>query len=560
MTEPLPLLLHQADSVYLAAYEEKSNTFVRQNSPPDTGDYREAQVVFNPARPSQFAHATTSQLRCSEVVHTKGSTAADAASTFSVARRFEVDMAHVVLVLSFSPLGRYLVTYARFDPKRPTEENLCFFDADTGKLKQRMFQRSWPGLVWSSSEEYIIRLVNGALEVIEGSDLESEEAEMSTKKPLCRYDLMISKDKEPDFSCAPSEGLPLLAIFKPLEKNRPASLSLFRLPEMTAPNDALMQLGFGRADWGSIRWSRSSKFIALITKQGAGAKPAGGSSAAGSGDKSNAGSYYGHLALHLVNVATRSVKDVRLTQPGGGGPDPVHDCCWSPRGDELLVVHGTMPRNRVTVLNGLSGAPLMTFGESARNMALWSPSGSHFIVGGSGNLAGDYQFYAYSSPESSPKAAAAGAPGGFKPKASAVPSAAGNACVGEVNEKCSFVSWAPDSHFMMFATIFPRLRVDNKVIVGKKNGMKLCTEKFKELYGAHWVQMKPLEAYPARPASPRPTESEQPKPQAYRPPGGTNMRAVALLNRTGSTTVTSAPPPGPVGAKLAAPSKKKKRR
>lgn len=48
----------------------------------------------------------------------------------------------------------------------------------------------------------------------------------------------------------------------------------------------------------------------------------------------------------------------------------------------------------------------------------------------------------------------------------------------------------------------------NKVVFFKSNGVRLLTIKFDELYGVHWVQMKPINAYVFRPPSPlRPAQS-----------------------------------------------------
>lgn len=558
-TPPLPLILQKEDALSLSVYDEATNTLTEQKmSSPEVdykGDYTECTVAMNPTVPNAFAHVTTNTLHYSKVVKNPQAEGMDTLFTFETA--FKVDMPHTVLKTTFSPRGNFLVTFAMMDPKRTPDGNLSIFDVQTGKLLRRAMQGNWPAVSWSADEEYLVRWTQGALQVLPGH-LEEKEAPMISKT-----DLMLAKDKEVDYSCSPAEGMPLLALFKPIEKNRPASFSIFRLPQIQDNNDALLNLGFGRAEAATASWSPSGKHVALLVKQGsAGSKP----------NAANTNSYYGNLTLHLVDVMNRSMKDVKLklgtgssgTNTASGGGEVVHDCRWAPHSDELLVIHGNMPRNKATIVNA-AGVPQMTFGEGPRNMALWSPDGSCFMVGGSGNLAGDYQFYTYSGTNSisSPNTSAnrAGALSAAAKHADpAVQNAATTQCVGEFSEKCSVEKWAPDSHHMLYSTIFTRLRVDNKIVIAKKNGARQLTEKFKALYGAYWVAMENVEGgegyMPRRPASPRPSAAENPKPQAYRPPGGHSVRAAALLRGPDASTATAVKPAGPVGAKLAAPKKK----
>ncbi|CCW64995.1 unnamed protein product [Phytomonas sp. EM1] len=556
MSHPqLPLVLRKDDHLVVAVYDEDKSTLtelIGESTNYYTGDYRECEVCFNPAEPSMFAHATTTHLRCSYV-----STSEEGG--FSTKLLFEQEMPHVVIEMAFSPRGTYLVTYAMMDRKRTPGGNLSVFDVATGACLLRSMQARWPAMVWTMEEEYLVRPMQGWLHVLEGNPSGEAPAEFVNSKPaeasrgsptspnhgggvfscLSKTDLMLAQDKEIAFSTCPTEGLSMLALFKPFYKQQQATLSLYRLPNLH--DGALYQVPFGRSESARILWSFGGHHIALLVQ---------------SECDSSGKSYYGTVTLHLIDVLKRSTTTIRLTGDG----ETVHDAQWSPtRIDELLVVHGRMPQNRATLYNK-SGVKLLSLGEAPRNMAQWAPNAEGFVLGGSGNLAGDYVFYAYPAGSTAKAVSEAGA----RPSLSASSPSLAPVCTGEFNEKCSFHSWAPDSHHFLCATLFTRLRMDNKVVLVKKNGARVVTVRYKELYGAHWVQMRPASAHPRRAPSPQGGESEQEaKPRVYCPPGGTSSRAAALLRRPQNSALGSGAAPaatvGPVGATLVEKKKKKKK-
>lgn len=536
-----PLLLQKDTALVLAVYNEAANSLTEltgEGSGVYKGDYRECSVVFHPIHRNQVAHVSTTTLTLSEIVERQPSTttsAADGDVFFSMRTLFSVALPHVVVEMAFSPKGTYLATYAMMDAKRTPEGNLSVFEVSTGQLIRRGMQARWPAMKWSAEEAYVVRPVQGRLHVMDGSLANAEaapsphsptleEGQASDAWPLAKkmdkLDLMLAQDKEIEFQICPVDGQPILALFKPFYKQRQATFTLYRLPHIC--DDVLYEVSFGRAESATISWSHSGNYIALLVKS----------------ERDPSGkSYYGTVQLHLIDVGARSITDVRLRGEGGNN---IHDCQWSPTRDELLVIHGKMPRNSCTLVNQ-HGAALVTFGEAPRNMAKWAPNGELFVLGGSGNLAGDYQFY-HHPPVTTAKAAS---------------TAATASCTGEINEKCSFQEWAPDSYHFLCSTVYTRLRMDNKIVVTKANGSRLLTQKYPMLYGAHWVTMQPPSASPRRPVSPRPTAEEKPKSQAYCPPGGPS-RAAALLRRDTTGTAPVAKPAGPVGATVVV--QKKKRR
>lgn len=448
-------------------------------------------------------------------------------------------------------------------------------------------------------------------------------------KVLSSMPIRIAKEKEIEFSCSPFHGFPFVGVFIPFEEGHPASFSVFRLPQMKEEKDAFVQFSFGRAEAATVMWSPSGKYAALLVKQSTSSaaekltttaidqkksenrgwgsafqptalEPKGGNGGLTGSNGSSTNSYYGKLTLCIVDVTKRALIDVKLKSVLGGGSstaaaaanlDVVHDCCWRPkqkRGgpgsevDKLLVIHANMPRNRATLVRASDGMPVLTFGEGPRNTIRWSPDGGDLLVGGSGNLAGDYQIYS-DYPTTDTMGAGSANTFSLTHPAAKTTERSKEACVGEINEKCSVEKWAPDSYHVLFATIFTRLRVDNKIVIAKKNGVKRLTEKFKTLYGAYWIDPAVTEAHETSPkgnratlplgdaskdvpsyplyraASPRPLEAVIPKPQVYRPPGAASAArtlTTAGSSRTGSTVVN---PVGIVGGQVAAPKKRRKR-
>ncbi|KAG5481991.1 hypothetical protein LSCM1_05704 [Leishmania martiniquensis] len=547
--ELLPMVLRKDDSIVLAVYSEKAASLTELDGEANryTGDYRECEVAFNPARPTCFAHATTTTLTYTEVVENTAA-AEDDPCRFRFQTLFSVPMPHVAVHLAFSPKGTYLVAYAAMDPKRTPDGNLSVFETAKGVLLRRGMQARWPAMVWTADEAYVVRPVQGWMHamngglaatasstvLVEGTDGDrgeqpddaDQDGAATVNGGLSKVDLMLAQDKEIEYATAPAEGRPMLALFKPFYKQRQATFCIYRLPQLR--DGPLYQLNFGRAETASLFWSPSGSYVVLLVKS----------------ERDPSGkSYYGTVQLHIIDVMNRSVTDVKLKGEG----ETVHDCQWSPTSDELLVIHGKMPRNKCTLFNK-NGVAQMTFGEAPRNMVAWAPNGSRFVVGGSGNLAGDYQFYA--RPQLAQAAGVSAGPTATAPVASSA------ACTGEFNEKCSFQKWAPDSYNFLCSTVFTRLRMDNKIVVTKLNGARVLTKKYPVLYGAHWIAMRAPDKYLPRAASPRATGEEKPKPQAYRPPGGTS-RAAALLRRD-PEIASQAKPAGPVGATVAV--QKKKRR
>jgi uncharacterized protein with WD repeat len=207
-----------------------------------------------------------------------------------------------------------------------------------------------------------------------------------------------------------------------------------------------------------------------------------------------------------------------------------------------------MPNNKATLYNG-KGEALYSFGEAPRNLIKWAPNGKFFLMGGTGGMNGDFQFYCREHVgKRGPLAAATGGPDGK---------------LGFFSEKSTSQVWSPCSRYLLTSNVFRLLRTANKFAVWKHNGEKLLEEKFpEELHGIDWVptpakQFKPRAASPTKvTATPAAAKS-----QAYRPPGGASNTVNAMLNRPTSSSFggqVKAKASGPVGGAVLETKKKKK--
>jgi translation initiation factor 2A len=415
--------------------------------------------------------------------------------------------------IAFSPKGTFVVTFAPPDTKN-SEPNMSVWGVHDGNVALRCVQVAWPALAWSADERYCVRKALGCIFVHDGN-LKSDGT--GNLAALQKLDLQLPRTKEAVISVCPS-GAPLLATFVPWNKSNKGRLSLTKLPALA---DAVGKVDLDKADDAKIQWNSKGTALTAVIKTEL--------DATGS-------SYYGTAKLYVMN-ASGEAKAIVLPKDAEG----IHDVKWSPIGDEFIVVHGAMPRNKATLFS-ISGEPIYTFGEAPRNVVAWSPDGKFFVMGGIGNLAGEFQFYDRSKVGSKGQLNADGKLGYFV-------------------EKCSTFQWSPCSRYLICSTVFTRLRLNNKYIVFKHNGQKLESKTFPELFESTWVP-KDKSLFKPRPASPvAATETATAKPQAWKPRNASTA-AQALLARPAPSSGGAVKPvkTGPVGACAVVEKKKKNRK
>ena len=211
-------------------------------------------------------------------------------------------------------------------------------------------------------------------------------------------------------------------------------------------------------------------------------------------------SYYGESNLYFLS--SNGTFDCRVDLPAKG---PIHDLCWSPSGNEFVVVYGFMPST--TSLFDCKCACLYTFTCGAKNSAAFNGNGELLCFGGFGNLAGGVEVWRRGP-------GPIGRIGSFE--------AAGS----------TLCDWSPDGTHLITATLTPRLRVDNGFRIWTATGRLLGKAQFSELYQVAWCVGAEKASIDGNVA----VQTGELKKAAYRPP---SLRSNANATASKSTSATS---------------------
>ena len=409
--------------------------------------------------------------------------------------------------MTFSPLGTYLVTWARVY-KGDTGPNLKVFEVRGGKdckLVASYHERrlpEWPAIKFSLDEGLAARMVKNEVHVFKDCDFSQH------------YSSKIRLDVISAFSIHSVDGIVRFALFKPEDKGGgPARVNIYAEGkggkfEVTASKT------FYKAEDINFHWSPNGKTILLQTHT----------------DVSK-DTYYGESNLYLLH--TDGTYDCTVTRTKAG---PLHAVAWSPKGNEFTVISGTLPAN-ITVYNPKTGDPYFELGAAARNTLCYSPHGRFLCVAGFGSLRGDMDFWDMNKRKK----------------------------MGSADGSCTTVfSWSPDGRWFATGSTYPRMQVDNVHKIFKYDGEgPVCEKKSQRLFDVEWVPALPG-VYPDRPQDKKKkgaandVSSTNNKPAAkksvgaYRPPGARSNRSsggrsladmlgesVSGLGKVNSTSATS---------------------
>ncbi|TRM57853.1 eukaryotic translation initiation factor eIF2A-domain-containing protein [Schizophyllum amplum] len=286
-----------------------------------------------------------------------------------------------------------------------------------------------------------------------------------------------------------SPGLnPSVAVFVAEKKHQ----DLLALDPLLRP--ATCQKNFYKADRSQIKWNDLGTQVLLLTHTDV--------------DKTNK-SYYGENMLYLLSAAGNF--DCRVTLDKEG---PIHDFAWSPNSKEFGVVYGYMPAK--SVLFDQRVRTLHDFGTAPHNYISFNPQGRLMALAGFGNLAG---------------------------KITIVDRRTLNKVTTIDAPNTSVCQWSPDGRFLLTATLSPRLRVDNGVMIWHCTGPLMHVQRTEELYQTGWrpARTEDVPPFPAQiPPAPAPSASASQvaaaaKPVvskgAYRPPGARGLAAPSIFKR-----------------------------
>lgn len=383
----------------------------------------------------------------------------------------------------FSPLGTHIVTWERY--LKESGNNVALWDTRTGEMQWSFILKTITEMNWPPLKWTALE-THCCRQVQDGLVIMNGQAKKDGDTQRITIAGMMG------FEVAPKGGYVAICIAE--SKGVPAKCQIFKLDDPSKPTATK---SFFKAQKVSMRWNNTGTALLVLTSM----------------EVDDTGkNYYGNTNLYFMRPDGQEDCIVASADQG-----PVHDVQWSPTQDEFILCHGDLPCN-ISLHTGKKGAKTMDFGKGHRNTIRWNNFGRFFVVAGFGQLVGDVDFW-------------------DKP---------GKKILGSTRMECCVLSsFAPDGRTFMGATIAPRMRVDNKIVLYDYVGQMIGTMEFKELLSAGW-RPRPRGAFNDRPPSPgrqKPVEAKSsavaaPKKQAYVPPGARSSGGLAALLRQelGSTS------------------------
>ena len=282
--------------------------------------------------------------------------------------------------VAFSPLSTFLLSY---DRKTATSgENLLLHSTATGaRVHSWHWARDvgdlWP-LQWTADEAVMALQVSNELQLYRG------------RHPEQGVVTRLSLPGLTQFCLSPSPSPPYhFAAFVPAKTTGPARITVYGLPAVDEAAPAasassspvtptgLLSRSLYKAEEMSCVWSCNGLHCLCETKT--------------STDASGK-SYYGESHLHVFSVASTPPFTAQVDFAGNGGP--VQDFVFHPNGKDFLTIQGYQP----TVTTQFSLTPptctaVKQYAKASRNLLRCSPSGRFLLLGGFGNLAGDFDLF-----------------------------------------------------------------------------------------------------------------------------------------------------------------------
>ena len=333
-------------------------------------------------------------------------------------------------LMSFSPLGTYLVTWSRVY-KGDKNANLVVYRVNNGtciKVLVKYFERRqpiWPSIRFTQKETLATRMINNAVQVFEDCAFDRKNTCIKFVD-VAHFSLFSSND-----------GLVTkLALFKPEDNGGgPARVNIY---EKDGSTGIQASKSFFKAQNIEFHWSPNGKVVLLQTHT-----------------DTSSETYYGESNLYLLH--TDGSYDCIINRTKNG---PLHAVAWSPKGNEFTVIAGNFPAN-ITVYNPKTGAPYFELGAAARNTLCYSPHGRFLCVAGFGSLRGDMDFWDMNKRK----------------------------MMGKADGSCSITySWSPCGRWFATGSTYPRMQVDNCYKIFKYNGNgPICEVQAKRLFDVSWV-------------------------------------------------------------------------
>ncbi len=344
---------------------------------------------------------------------------------------FSIQMPSPVVDYAMSPNGSQLAVYERLNSTETVaHQNLTVWNISGSEaLKVASFSHknanNWMPQ-WSPDDRFFGRLVSGEVHIY---DAQVSSASWSDPSHRIIFPGITEFCLAVDGKCA---------IFIKEAGGKPGSVKIYNFASQ-ATAILMAQKTFFKADRCRLLFSPSGRHLLAQTQTDV--------------DKTGK-SYYGESNLYFLSA--NGTFDCRVDLPAKG---PIHDICWSPSGNEFVVVHGFMPST--TSLFDCKCSCLYTFACGAKNLAAFNRTGELLCFSGFGNLAGGVEVWRRGG-------GPIGRIGSFE--------AAGS----------TLSDWSPDGTHLITATLTPRLRVDNGFRIWTAAGKLLAKAQFGELYQVAW--------------------------------------------------------------------------
>mmetsp|Transcript_8541 Transcript_8541/g.25674 ORF Transcript_8541/g.25674 Transcript_8541/m.25674 type:complete len:560 (-) Transcript_8541:480-2159(-) len=350
--------------------------------------------------------------------------------------------------IALSPLGTYLLTWCR--ASLSPNSNLRIWNSSSGEQLAQFSQKDyspkkWPTVQWTDDESLACRAVTNEVHFYDADNV-GGHIKFKARIPKIEF-FSLSRGRAPH----------RLATFSPVTKSDPAKVSIVDLPD----GKVLSNKSIFRANEAQFRWNNTgSAVLAVVT----------------SDVDATSRSYYGESSLFFLDVLGQN--NQRLDMPKEG---PICDAQWAPRGTPyFIVVYGVQPA-QATMFNSKC-EPVFSFGSGAWNCVYFSPHGRFVALCGFQSLSGDVEIWDRV-----------------------------NECkVGSTKMTHTTVfSWSPCSRYIIAATTFPRLRVDNGYRIYKYDGTLLKKVEYNTFLLQAEFLPAPINTYPDRPASPKSAEQKK---------------------------------------------------
>eukprot|EP00475_Leptophrys_vorax_P020132 TRINITY_DN2755_c0_g1_i1.p1 TRINITY_DN2755_c0_g1~~TRINITY_DN2755_c0_g1_i1.p1 ORF type:complete len:653 (-),score=180.58 TRINITY_DN2755_c0_g1_i1:29-1987(-) len=314
------------------------------------------------------------------------------------------------------------------ESKASDDGNLIVWDVATGSIHVTFHQKKykpeeWPYLRWTDDEFLVAKRVTNELQFFDGQDL-SAGVKQRLRLP-----------KVEQFSFAPLSRIGnkpkstyTFVSYVPGSSKGPAKTAMYDYPLLT---HALASKSFFNSDLVEFMWSFNGEFVLVkgiseVQKD----------------------SYYGSAKLFLLSKKGDSMN---IIGESSDSRTTVADCQWSPVTKEFVLIYGRL----ATLHSAKDGNAIFEFGSSHWNTVRYNPQGTFIVLGGFGNMAGDFKVWDRESLKE----------------------------IGSANAHGSkMFEWAPDGLRFLTAGLFPWRRVDNELKVWKYTGELLQRFTYVELY------------------------------------------------------------------------------